>query len=430
MPNNIDDIELRSEAVQEILTKVPHWMIRWGNVLFLCLILMLILISWFVKYPDVIISEAIITTSIPLQKEYAKTTGQLDALLVQNNQLVNPDQPLAIIENKADHKDVFTLKSILDTIQISSKSFSFPIDTIQILFLGEIESAYARFENNYLQYLIHKSYLPFSNETVTNDYSLSEINLRLESLNSQKELNLLELDYKKNDYGRNKLLFKKGIISEEEYEIKKLNYLQAKRNFKKMNIAIFQLREAIGNAQKTPKSLENSRTIKEMTLLKDVIKSFNQLKTSISGWELLYVLKSEINGRVSFLNYWNENQTVNQGDLVFTIVPTENSSFIAKLKSPSQNFRKIKVGQTVIIKLESYPEAEFGVLIGKVKNISIVPNKDGLYLIDASLPEELTTSYEREIEFKQEMSGVAEIITEDLRLIERFFYPFKEIADH
>ena len=43
---HIDQIELRSEEVQEILTKVPNWMIRWGNTLFLVLIGMLLLLSW------------------------------------------------------------------------------------------------------------------------------------------------------------------------------------------------------------------------------------------------------------------------------------------------------------------------------------------------------------------------------------------------
>jgi len=35
------------------------------------------------------------------------------------------------------------------------------------------------------------------------------------------------------------------------------------------------------------------------------------------------------------------------------------------------------------------------------------------------------TSYKREIPFKHEMLGQADIITEDLRLIERFFYQLK-----
>ena len=101
--------------------------------------------------------------------------------------------------------------------------------------------------------------------------------------------------------------------------------------------------------------------------------------------------------------------------------------FIAKLKAPAQNSGKIKTGQTVNIKLENYPDTEFGVLKGKVKNISLIQDQEGFYRIDVELPQKLITSYNKEIEFKQEMVGVAEIITEDLRLIERFFYQFKNV---
>ena len=140
-------------------------------------------------------------------------------------------------------------------------------------------------------------------------------------------------------------------------------------------------------------------------------------------------MQSDIEGRVSFLNFWTEGQTVNAGDLVFIVIPSEDSSYIAKIKAPSQNSGKIKVGQTALIKLENFPDNEFGTITGKVKNISLLPNKDGLYLIDVALPEKLITSYNKEIPFKQEMRGVVEIITEDLRLIERFFYQFRTMMD-
>ncbi len=429
MSNKIDDINLRSEEVQEILTKIPHWMIRWGSVLFLLLIVMLLLISWFVKYPDVIPSQAIITTQIPPQKEYAKITGKLNHILVKDTQLVNPDQPLAIIENTANYKDVFLLKSIIDTIRVNSKSFVFPMDSLPMLFLGDIESDFALFENSYMQYMLNKELQPFINEALANQYSVSQLNRRLKSLNSQKKLNATELDLKKKDLDRNKFLFEKGIISALDYENKQLDYLQAARNYKNMNVSISQIREAISNAQKTSRGTEISKTKEEMILLKNVLQSFNQLKQRIRNWELQYVLKSNIKGKVSFLNYWNEHQTINQGDLVFTIIPTENAAFIAKLKTPLRNSGKIRVGQVVNIKLENYPDTEFGMLKGEVKSISLMPDKEGLYLVDVSLPEKLITTYNKEIVFKQEMRGVAEIVTEDLRLIERFFYQFKSILD-
>ncbi|WP_299338733.1 hypothetical protein [uncultured Psychroserpens sp.] len=49
-----EDITLRDENVQEILTSAPHWMIRWGNILFLSLVLLILFLAWFIKYPDTI----------------------------------------------------------------------------------------------------------------------------------------------------------------------------------------------------------------------------------------------------------------------------------------------------------------------------------------------------------------------------------------
>lgn len=427
MSEKLEDIELRSEDVQEILTQVPHWMIRWGNVLFLALIMLLLFVSWFVKYPDIITSEALITTQIPPQKEYAKVTGKIADILVEENQNVTRGTALAILENTANYKDVFKLKSIIDTITVNSKSFYFPIDSLPILFLGDIESQFALFENSYIQYELNKVLKPFNNEAEANRYSISELHRRLESLQSQKVINKKELDFTARDLQRNKSLYEKGVISAQDYENKQIEFAQVERNYKNFEASISQIREGISNARKTSKSTEINRVKENVVLLKNVIQSFNQLKKAIKDWEFQYVLQSNIDGNVTFLSYWNVNQTVNQGDLVFTIIPSENSSFIAKLKTPAQNSGKIKQGQKVHIKLENFPDTEFGVLRGTVKKISLIPNQDGLYLIDVTLPEKLITTYKKEIDFKQEMTGVAEIITEDLRLIERFFYQFKEV---
>lgn len=423
MPNNVNDI--RSEDVQEILSAVPNWMILWGNLLILLLIIMLLGISWFVKYPDVIITQALVTTTQPPQKEYAKSSGLLTHILINDNDIVKKNQPLAIIENTAIYEDVYQLKAITDTIIITNKSFNFPLDNLPILFLGDIESQFALFENSYMQYKLNNELQPFSNEASANRYSLSQLNSRLQSLISQRAINKTEMEFKQKDLERHKTLFEKGIISEQDFDNKQLEIAQAARNYKNFETSISQTREAINNAQKNSKGTEINRTKEEMVLLKNVIQSFNQLKNSIKDWEDRYVLKSNIDGKVSFLNFWSTNQTVNHGDLVFTIIPTKNAAFVAKLKSPAQNSGKIKKGQTVNIKLESYPETEFGTLQGTISSISLTPNQEGQFLINVDLPSILITSYNKTIPFRQEMSGTAEIITDDLRLIDRFFYQFK-----
>ena len=423
MNKHLDNLELRNEEVQEILTSVPHWMIRWGSVLFLSLILLLLGISWFVKYPDIIIAEALVTTKNPPQKEYAKATGKFDVILVNDNDVVQSNQNLAVIENTANYKDVFMLQSVLDTLKINhTKPFYFPIDSFPVLFLGDLDQDFSLFENAYLQYKLNRDLQPFANDAKANRTTINELKRRLQNLKTQKEIQLAELHFKKKELNRNKTLFEKGIIAAQAYEKKQLEYLQAERNFKTMSSSISQLRESISNAQRTSKGTEISSTKEEMILLKNVIQALNQLKRSVKNWELRYVLKSNIKGKISFLNVWNKNQTVNLGDLVFTIIPTENTQFIARLKTPQQNSGKIKIGQKVNIKLANYPDYEFGMLEGKVQNISLTPNTKGFYLVEVSLSKPLITSYNKKIAFKQEMQGTAEIVTEDLRLIHRFFY--------
>ncbi len=425
MPNN--NIELRSEEVQEILEATPIWMIRWGNIVVLSLIVMLLFISWFVKYPDVIGASAIISTKLPPQKEYAKTNGKIASILVTDNQQVKSNTALAILENTANYKDVFLLKSIIDTITINSKSFEFPINQLPILFLGDIESDFALFENSYFQYQLNKQYQPFSNQANADRVSKSQSKLRLQTLLSQKETNKSELVYQKADLDRTKTLYDKGVVSKQDLELKELSYLQAKRNFASIDASISQAREAISNINSTSKSTILNKTREDISLLKTVIQSFNQLKRAIKDWELRYVLQSNINGTVSFLNTWTINQTVSQGDLLFTIIPKENSDYIAQLKTPAQNSGKLKIGQRVNIKLENYPDTEFGILQANIESIALFPDKEALYLINASLPKTLVTSYKKEIPFKHEMLGVAEIITDDLRLIDRFFSQLKHV---
>lgn len=424
-----NSFELRSEEVQDILTKVPHWMIRWGTVLIFAIIIMLFFVSWFVKYPDVVRTEIVITTNIPPEKIVSKSSGRIEAILVKNKTLVEKNSTLAIIENTANYKDVFLLKSIVDGYDINNSKKEFPFDLLKNLQLGEIESAYAAFQKDYQAQELNKDLHPFQVERRAQQSEKIQITERLEILQQQKLINERELELQKNEVARFETLFNKGIISAQEMEVKKLNFLQAQKNYRSLLSSISQLRSSLIDNTKSSENSQINSTKEEVSLDRSVSQSFYQLKKIIRDWELAYALKSSISGKVTFLQVWNENQTINIGDNVFSIIPDAKNSFIGKVKAPALNSGKIKVGQRVNIRLANYPDREFGVLKGEIKNISLVPDKDGNLLIDVTLPNGLKTSYDKQIVFQQEMKGSAEIVTEDLRLIERILYQFKNIFE-
>ena len=52
-----------------------------------------------------------------------------------------------------------------------------------------------------------------------------------------------------------------------------------------------------------------------------------------------------------------------------------------------------------------------------------------MYALDIEFPNGLVTTYDKRLAYKQEMKGAAEIITDDIRLIERIFYQLKSILE-
>jgi hypothetical protein len=93
---------------------------------------------------------------------------------------------------------------------------------------------------------------------------------------------------------------------------------------------------------------------------------------------------------------------------------------------PVRGMGKASVGQKVIIKLDDYHYQEFGMLEGKVQSLDPSLNVK-FYRVMVSLPKGLKSTYQQNFTFKTEMIGSAEIVTADLRLIERVFYGFRKL---
>ncbi len=422
-----DDLNIYSEEVRDVLAEPPKALFRWGNTILFTFILLLLLLAYLVKYPDVNSAPIVITTQIPPEKSIARSSGAIEKILEENGEFVNENTPLAIIENTANYKDVFKLINIVDTVNAQQSLFMFPIEETGFLQLGPIESSYTLFEKDYIIYILNKSFDPYKIENNAQKSLTIQLNQRLKILREKKELNQIEISFKENELERYKNLYSKGIIAAQEWEAINVNYLQHEKNVKDLDLQISQLESSIVDLNKNSRTTKINEKKDQITLLRNTLQSYNQLKMDIKDWKMTYVLNSSIAGKLSYLQIWTENQEVKQGETIFTIIPDNSEQYIGKIKAPSENSGKLNIGQKVNIRLENYPYREYGMLTGIVKSISLTPDADGLYLIDVSLKKDLVTTYNKKIEFKQEMVGTANIITEDLRLLERFFYQIKDI---
>jgi hypothetical protein len=107
-----------SDDMQDIITAVPAWILRWGITLFFTILVLLLSMSAFIKYPDIVKTQLKITSPDMPKQVVPKITGKLVKLLINNNDIVKADQPLAYIESTASHDKVLLLLAQLKQMQI------------------------------------------------------------------------------------------------------------------------------------------------------------------------------------------------------------------------------------------------------------------------------------------------------------------------
>ena len=116
MNNTDDNLNLRSEEVQEILGRPPRSIVRWGITVVLLLVVGLAIGSYFIKYPDVLQASITVSSENLPADVVARASGKIDTLMVSERELVSTGDILAMLENPADLNDVLMLKACPDSL--------------------------------------------------------------------------------------------------------------------------------------------------------------------------------------------------------------------------------------------------------------------------------------------------------------------------
>jgi multidrug resistance efflux pump len=420
-PSILDDIDESNEQIRVVLGQVPNWFLCWGTtVIFFCLIMMMTL-CWYIKYPDVVMAQIVVTTKNPPITVVARTNGKLNPIMVADHDQVQKDQVLAVIENTAHYEDVYALLRAAENL--ASREFSaLPVFSPNSFWrLGEVQESYHAFEKSYQDWRLYQSLNPQAKAITSVQKQMGEYTRLLEKQQGQQQLYEKELQLASKIFERIKHAFERELISPSELEQKQKELFQAiryrddiKNQVSTTTIRIEELQNSILNLTIEKQRAENEHR-------QTLTSRLDALKTNISRWEETYVLRAPIGGKVTFFEFRSEKQFVKNGQEVMTIVPGEEESLVGKVSMNLRNSGKVKDGNKVLVHLQNYPSHEFGMLVGTVKNIALVPKNDA-YAIEVEFNRGLTTTFNKTLEFRQEMQGSAEIITEDLRLIERIFY--------
>jgi len=386
---------LPSDEVNDIMTFVPGWIVRWGITVIVLTVLMLGAVAWLIRYPDVIHARITMVAANPPIPVMARANGRVH-LLVADQTPVTAGTFVAVLETSARLEDVLTLRR---NLQAFLPFLADPTTTPLVPFdraaaLGELQSAYNDFIQNLDTYETLRAHLTSGSNLVgTIQYGDHLSKLMHQQVVTTKELEVIE-----KKYTSSRVLFEKGVLSEVE-----MADIERQRHETRATLAYVN-----GDIEYVTRNL----TITVQLACK-------RLESQVREWEQKYLLMAPIDGMVALFDFWSDDQFVNANSEVLTIVPPV-AGITGKVSLPPAGAGKVQPGQHVVIRCDNYPFREYGFLRGVVQSMSLMP-KDQQYLVQVSLPDGLRTTYHKSLVFQQEMHGSAGIITQNARLAERIF---------
>ncbi|NBB76290.1 MAG: biotin/lipoyl-binding protein, partial [Bacteroidetes bacterium] len=154
-------VDVRSEEVQEIIGRPPHWLIRWGITAFFGVLALVLLSATVIKYPEVIEAPLRLTAVNAPKSLESRISGKLVRITVESNKYVKEGEVLAWLESTANHSEVLhlseTVMQMKDQLLTGNHQRLSNVDIEQFTNLGEVQNAFQGFEQAYREFV---SFLP------------------------------------------------------------------------------------------------------------------------------------------------------------------------------------------------------------------------------------------------------------------------------
>lgn len=419
--------EIRSEEVQDVLSAVPNWMIRWGITVIFGILIIGLFLSWLIKYPKTLNGEVTITTAKPPVNLVTKVNGQIASIYVTDGQLLKAGDPIAEIESSTKLENVHFIKQTLNELGKADYQ-NFNLNTLETdLVLGDAQQGF----NQLVKALFEYQHFEEDKEADRKASFLQQkVRLQQDLVQLQGEqLKMLqsELGNKEEKWQAWKKLYADSSIARFELLQVENEFLQKKREHQALEKQLVQNKYSLVELKEQHGDLELGKIKRERLLLETIEERMRSLNSLVEGWEKSYIIKAPHSGKLAYVKNINENDFVKMGEHLFAIFSKDDSLF-AYAKVPMTGAGKIENGQSARIALNAFPREEFGIIEGKVISVAPLSSESG-YFVRMMLSDRLTTSYKKDIPFRPELSGTVEIIVDKRRLIYRVFDSIYKLFD-
>lgn len=423
--------DFHSEEVQEIMGKAPSQIIRWGITILFILLLFLVWSCYIIQYPQIVSAPITITPIPPPITLTVQCDGVLDTIYVHNKSSMQTGDPIAALLTPTDYQDLQNIEALL--IATNAPEDLADADwTQQSYSLGDLQYAWMQFATvcqNFKHYL--------STDPLHTEQTLLQTKLEIEQryysqLNIQSRQLHSNLDSACDILTQDSILCLQSHLPQREYDATKQLIFSIQSDTYELDAKLTSTQLSILATKQQLADLARQRNKEIAQYKQDIEQMRQQLLSDIHYWKAQHVITTPINGTVIFQRPWSKDQQVTAGTPFANIISTTDNEIIGLMRVNTTDIGKILTGQTVNIKLHSFPYTEYGILKGQVRSISAMPQQTiteqgirSAYIVEIIFPAGMTTTYGKQLPAMPQMEGTGEIITQNIRLLDRLTQPIR-----
>jgi multidrug resistance efflux pump len=412
--------ELNDRAeIQYLFSDSPTWMLRWGITAIAGLFGLLLLMAYFVQYPDVVEARVVLTTANPPIRIMAKSSSPVAELLVADRAQVTKGQSLAVLENTAAWRDVLTLETWLSRANTTENQENLP----ENLQLGALQAEFSTLLQHYKDLDWQRKAQANTQKSAALRGQIQQLEALNRNLQRQQVLTGAGFELAEKELARQKKLLQSGIIADKDLEKTQTAWLSEKRQIETSDASILQNRLQIRSLEAQIAELQQNQSTSVLEKERLLTEDIRTLLSSIADWKQTQLVVAPIDGILVYSAVKTTGQSVAAGAEIFAVIPHDASSntkqpILAKAVIKAADLSKITLGLRTVVSLDGYSANRYGKVEGYVTDISPLPQKEE-YAIEITLPDTLVSNMGLIIPFQQEMAGFAKVVCRERRLAER-----------
>ena len=422
--------EQRAE-IDDFIGIHPSWLLRSGISIVALVLVAVFCLSYFIQYPDKIVARGILSSENPPIEIKSKAGGIIDKLLLADQSTVTQNDPILYIKNTAASEDIQALETFIQGFQKGTiRNNALQSKIPRGLNLGDLEDSYGQLILKLDEYDKIQDQSDIARQVESMENEINNISQLSASVEKEKAILKTEVNLVKVDAERAAQMLAKGIISAQEKEQADSKLLQYQQRMERLSSNIINNSVRKERLRLEQIQLEEARQNVIKTYEFEIAKLISFLNSNMARWKDDFYLVAPASGKLELNKNIVASKSISRDESIGYIVNQDAGERFISISVPAAGIGKIQKGDEAIVKFDAFPHKEFGIVQAQVHEIAVVPNSENgivQYDVELSLPQRLTTTYDKELPFQANASITAEIITNDQSVLDRIFNQFKDL---